>query len=57
MLDYDCFKLGVHIFLVTLKLVKNVPTEIFNILFESTHNKQQYGTKITCTEVRGKKLW
>ena len=23
-------------------------------LFESTQNKQQYGTKITCTEVRGK---
>ena len=26
--------------------------ETFNISFESTQNKQ-YGTKITCTEVRG----
>ena len=22
--------------------------------FESSQNKQQYGTKITCTEIRGK---
>ena len=28
--------------------------ETFNISFESTHNKQQYGTKITRTEVRKK---
>ena len=26
--------------------------ETFNIPFESTQNKQQYDTKITCTEVR-----
>ena len=31
-----------------------MPIETFNISFESTQNKQQYGTKITCTEVRGK---
>ena len=31
----------------------NVPVETFNIPFESTQNKQQYGTKITSTEVRG----
>ena len=31
---------------------ENVSIETFNILFESTHNKQQYDTKITCT--RGK---
>ena len=44
-----------------------MPIEIFNILFENTQNKQQYGTKITCTEVGergrgggeggGMKLW
>ena len=28
-----------------------MPIEIFNISFENTQNKQQYGTKITCTEV------
>ena len=33
---------------------ENVPIETFNVLFESTQNKQQYGTKITYTEVRGK---
>ena len=32
---------------------ENVPIETFHILFESTQNKLQYGTKITCTEVRG----
>ena len=31
---------------------KNVPIETFNISFESTQNKQQYGTNLTCTEVR-----
>ena len=31
---------------------ENVPIETFNISFESTQNKQQYDTKITCTEVR-----
>ena len=30
-----------------------MPIETFNISFESTQNKQQYGAKITCTEVRG----
>ena len=29
-----------------------MPIEIFNISFESTLNRQQYGTKITCTEIR-----
>ena len=28
--------------------------ETFNISFESTQSKQQYGTKITCTEARKK---
>ena len=32
----------------------NVPIETFNISFESTQNKQQYGTRITCTDVKGK---
>ena len=27
--------------------------ETFNISFEDTQNKQQYGTRTTCTEVRG----
>ena len=40
-----------QIFGVTLMLV---PIETFNISLESTQNKQQYDTKITCTEVRGK---
>ena len=31
---------------------KKVPIETFNVSFESTKNKQQYGAKITCTEVR-----
>ena len=30
-----------------------MPIETFNISFESTQNKQQDGTKITCTEIRG----
>ena len=29
--------------------------ETFNISFESTQNKQQYGTIITCAVVRGKR--
>ena len=29
---------------------ENVLIEKFNILFEITQNKQQYGTKITCTD-------
>ena len=33
---------------------KKITYKIFNISFESTQNKQQYGTKITCTE-RGQK--
>ncbi len=32
-----------------------MPIETFNILFENTQNKQQYGTNITCIEVRLKK--
>ena len=36
---------GAHIFL------ENVPIEILNKSFESTQNKQQDGTKTTCTEV------
>ena len=31
-------------------MYQNVPIETFNISFESTQNKQQYGTKITSTE-------
>ena len=34
-----------------------VPLETFNISFESTQNKQQCGTKITSTAVKGEKLW
>ena len=40
------------------KIFKNLSSKInetlqtFNISFESTHNKLQYGTKITSTEVR-----
>ena len=30
-----------------------MPIETFNISFESTLNKQQYGTKIICTKIRG----
>ena len=30
-----------------------MPIRTFNISFESSQNKQQYGTKITCTEVKG----
>ena len=30
-----------------------MPIETFNISVESTQNKQQYGTKITCTGGRG----
>ena len=45
-----CFTLGADI-LVTLMLVhvssENVPIKTFNISFESTRNKQQYGTKTT----------
>ena len=49
------FKLGGANFLVTLMLVhvsskKNVNIETFDISFESSQNKQQYATKITCTE-------
>ena len=36
---------------------ENVPIEISNISIESTQNKQQYGTKITCTEVRETVWW
>ena len=31
---------------------RDVPIQTFNILFESTQNREQYGTKITCTAVR-----
>ena len=27
--------------------------ETFSISFDNTQNKQQYGTKITCTEIKG----
>ena len=59
-MDYDCFTLGCRFFLATLMLVmyllKKVPVETFNTSFESTKNKKQYGTKITCTEARKKKI-
>ena len=32
---------------------ENVPIETFNITFDSTQNKQQYGTKITYIDVGG----
>ena len=35
--------------LVDVSSLENVPIETFNITFESTQSKQQYGTKITCT--------
>ena len=35
-----------------LSYKKIVPIEIFNISFESTQNKLQYGIKITSTEAR-----
>ena len=35
---------------------KNVPIETFNISFESTQNKQQYGTKITYLWEREEKI-
>ena len=35
-------------------LLKNVLMATFNTSFENTQNKQQYGTKITCAEERGK---
>ena len=43
----------VQFFLVTLMLV---PIETFNISFENSRNMQQYGTKMTFTQVR-KSLW
>ena len=33
---------------------ENGPIETFDVAFESSQNKQQYGTKITGTEVREK---
>ena len=38
-------------FLVTLMLV-NASSKKMCLSFEITQNKQQYGTKITCTEAR-----
>ena len=35
---------------------ENMPIETFNISFKITPNKQQYGTKITHTELRGGKF-
>ena len=53
---YDCFQFGDADFFVTLMLMevssrKCAQKDILQS-FESTRNKQQYGTKITCTEVR-----
>ena len=46
------------ILLVTLMLVHVSPKKIayreMQHIFESTQNKQQYGTKVTSTEVRSK---
>ena len=33
-------------------LYENMPIETYNISFESTQNKQQYGTKIIYTKVK-----
>ena len=56
-MSYDCFKHGVQIFPSDLDVgacifKENVLIDTFTILFESTQNKQQYGTKITCIGVR-----
>ena len=58
-MGYNCFEIRVQIFLVAMILVQVsfVPIETLNILFESTQIMPQYGTKITCSDVRGKKLW
>ena len=48
--------LFVEILMWCMYLLRNVSIETFIISFEATQNKQQYGTKITCTEL-GKKLW
>ena len=50
-MDYDCFKFGLAEFYSGLDVgacifQENVSIETFNISFESTQNKQQYGTKI-----------
>ena len=52
-MSYDCGALGVQfVFLATYvgacAFKENVPIGTFNISFESTQNKQQYGTIITC---------
>ena len=47
---------GVQIFSSDLDVVRNVPSERFNISFEKTLNRQQYGNKndLHRTEVRYK---
>ena len=37
-----------------MHLLRKCAIETFNISFESTHNMQQYGAKITCAEERKK---
>ena len=49
--DFFCdLDVGTYIF------YEIVPIETSNISFEGTQNMQQYGTKITCTDARRKKL-
>ena len=52
-MNYDCSDLGCRFFLVTLMLVhyllRKYAYRDIQLIFESTQNKQQYGTKITCT--------
>ena len=54
MRDYDCGALRVQIFsdhdISECIFQENMSLETSNISLESTQNKQQYDTKITCTE-------
>ena len=54
-MGFDSFKHEVQLlfyYVGTNIFSENVPIETFNISFESTRNQQQYGTKITCTDIR-----
>ena len=60
-MGYECFKIGVQILFSDLDVgacifYENVPIGTWHLSFQSTQNKHQYGTKITCTEVRGKNI-
>ena len=55
---YSCFPLGffsdLGVGAYTFK--ENESTEKFNMSLESIQNKQQYGSKITCTDISKKKV-